>query len=315
MTSPNMIGWLYVMIVALLVGNEVQARTPGSGSHCWTPWFDRDNPSGTGDYETLKNLYNENPNKICKAPLDIEVQTTSGLSMDSTGDVVAVADTTSGFICRNSDQNTGMCSDYRVRFRCPLDYCQQKDCWTPWFDRDNPSGTGDYETLKNLYNENPNKICKAPLDIEVQTTSGLSMDSTGDVVAVADTTSGFICRNSDQNTGMCSDYRVRFRCPLDYCQQKDCWTPWFDRDNPSGTGDYETLKNLYNENRNKICQSPLDIEVQTTSGLSMDSTGDVVAVADTKSGFICRNSDQNTGMCSDYRVRFRCPLDYCQRKG
>ncbi|XP_061781364.1 cartilage intermediate layer protein 1-like [Nerophis lumbriciformis] len=140
--------------------------------------------------------------------------------MDSTGDVVAVADTTSGFICRNSDQNTGMCSDYRVRFRCPVDYCQQKDCWTPWFDRDNPSGTGDYETLKNLYKENPNKICKAPIDIEVQTTSGLSMDSTGDVVAVADTTSGFICRNSDQNTGMCSDYRVRFRCPYDYCQRK-----------------------------------------------------------------------------------------------
>ncbi|XP_061781342.1 cartilage intermediate layer protein 2-like isoform X1 [Nerophis lumbriciformis] len=114
------------MIVALLVGNEVQARTPWSGSHCWTPWFDRDNPSGTGDYETLKNLYKENPNKICKAPIDIEVQTTSGLSMDSTGDVVAVADTTSGFICRNSDQNTGMCSDYRVRFRCPYDYCQRK---------------------------------------------------------------------------------------------------------------------------------------------------------------------------------------------
>ncbi|XP_061775448.1 cartilage intermediate layer protein 1-like [Nerophis ophidion] len=219
MTIPNMIRWLYVMIVFLLVGNEVQAKTPGSSSPsvCWTKWFDRDNPSGKGDFETLSDLRREYPGYICQKPLQIDVETTSGVSVSS--DVIFVSDTTTGFICLNSDQKKGRCRDYRVRFKCPLNFCFE-DCWTPWFDRDNPSGTGDYETLKDLYNENPNKICQAPLEIEVLTTSGLSMDSTGDVIAVADTTSGFVCRNSDQKAGMCSDYRVRFRCTHDYCKRK-----------------------------------------------------------------------------------------------
>ncbi|XP_061781322.2 uncharacterized protein [Nerophis lumbriciformis] len=223
MTSPTMIRWLYAMIVALLVallvGNEVQARTPESSSpsDCWTKWLDRDNPSGKGDFETLLDLRREYPGYICQKPYQIDVETTSGAIVSS--DVISVSDTTTGFICLNSDQKKGQCLDYRVRFKCPLKFCL-KDCWTSWFDRDNPSGTGDYETLKDLYNENPNQICQAPLNIEVQTTSGLSMHSTGDVVAVADTKSGFICRNSDQITGMCSDYRVRFRCPLDYCMHK-----------------------------------------------------------------------------------------------
>ena len=57
---------------------------------CLTPWFDRDNPSGTGDWETLSDLRKENPGKICNNPLQIQVQTTSGASVASTGNVIAV---------------------------------------------------------------------------------------------------------------------------------------------------------------------------------------------------------------------------------
>uniref|UniRef100_A0AAV2J4P2 WxxW domain-containing protein n=1 Tax=Knipowitschia caucasica TaxID=637954 RepID=A0AAV2J4P2_KNICA len=54
-------------------------------SVCWTPWFDRDNPSGKGDYETIYHLRKENPGKICDKPLGIEVRTISGLPASSTG--------------------------------------------------------------------------------------------------------------------------------------------------------------------------------------------------------------------------------------
>ena len=42
---------------------------------CWTKWYDRDNPSATGDWELLKNLRKENPNEICANPIAIESQT------------------------------------------------------------------------------------------------------------------------------------------------------------------------------------------------------------------------------------------------
>lgn len=40
---------------------------------CWTKWYDRDDPSGTGDWELLSNLRAENPGEICANPLYIEV--------------------------------------------------------------------------------------------------------------------------------------------------------------------------------------------------------------------------------------------------
>lgn len=42
---------------------------------CWTNWYDRDNPSGTGDWELLSNLRNENPGQICANPIAIEART------------------------------------------------------------------------------------------------------------------------------------------------------------------------------------------------------------------------------------------------
>lgn len=52
---------------------------------CWTDWFDRDDPTGTGDWETLYHLRKQNPGKICPKPADIEAQT---LSVAAAGDVI-----------------------------------------------------------------------------------------------------------------------------------------------------------------------------------------------------------------------------------
>lgn len=58
------------------------------GSGCWTDWFDRDDPSGTGDWETLSSLRTKYPGKICPKPIDIEAKTVTGLSVAAAGDVI-----------------------------------------------------------------------------------------------------------------------------------------------------------------------------------------------------------------------------------
>lgn len=57
---------------------------------CYTKWFDRDNPSGQGDYETLKELTAEYPRQICTKPLAIQAATLTGVPAESIGQVFQV---------------------------------------------------------------------------------------------------------------------------------------------------------------------------------------------------------------------------------
>ncbi|KAG7508924.1 hypothetical protein JOB18_029127 [Solea senegalensis] len=296
---------LSLSIVLGLVFESNQQLLPYATEPCWTGWFDRDDPSGTGDWETLEHLRKSYPRKICPSPIGIQAQTLSASS--PTVDVIFKEDTTEGFVCRNEDQPPGkMCQDYRVRFRCPPIFCQ-KECWTNWFDRDDPTGSGDWETLFHLHLKYPGKICPIPIEIEATTLSGSSPAVTGDAILVENPVIGFICRNSDQTKNkMCSDYRVRFRCPPKYCQ-KECWTKWYDRDHPSGSGDWELLSTLREENPGQICAVPLHIEVVTTDTLTAaDSTGQHLIISPLL-GCICLNHHQKTGICRNYKVRFECP--------
>ncbi|KAL3979666.1 cell division cycle 14 [Sarotherodon galilaeus] len=180
---------------------------------CWTEWFDRDDPSATGDWETLCKLRKENPGKICPTPAAIEAKTLSGLTVAAAGDVIYKNDITSGFICRNKDQiNNKKCNDYRVRFSCYPPFCGGGVCWTSWFNRDNPGATGDWEILSELKKQN--KICDNPLYVDAVTTDTMTPAIyTGETFYMYNPTDGFVCRNKDQTTGKCSDYKVRFGCP------------------------------------------------------------------------------------------------------
>uniref|UniRef100_A0AAQ5YLS3 WxxW domain-containing protein n=1 Tax=Amphiprion ocellaris TaxID=80972 RepID=A0AAQ5YLS3_AMPOC len=96
-----------------------------------------------------------------------------------------------------------------------------------------------------------------------------------------------------------------FVCPNQVQPRRKCW---FDRDDPSGSGDWETLSDLRKENPGMICRNPFAIDVQSLDGES----GDVFYRNDPKTGFVCRNKDQpGRKMCSDYRVRFLCKPPFC----
>nr|XP_054603968.1 cartilage intermediate layer protein 2-like [Nothobranchius furzeri] len=88
---------------------------------CWTSWYDRDNPGGTGDWEDLRNLRKEYPGEICRRPFEIQAVTVIGnIPAESTGQYFNAYNTYLGFICLNADQPFGKkCRDYKVRFRCP----------------------------------------------------------------------------------------------------------------------------------------------------------------------------------------------------
>ncbi|XP_017267274.1 cartilage intermediate layer protein 2-like [Kryptolebias marmoratus] len=213
------------VVVALIIGSAAQENKrpapPGLPCHhakyqCWTEWFDSDNPRN-GDREILRRLRRRYRGKICPRPIDIEARTLSGLTPEQAGDVIAKSDTKTGFICRKRDQPDRECEDYKVRFSCPPPYCADPVCWTQWYDRDNPSGTGDWETLSALRRRYGDEICKEPLYIEAVTTDELTpAANTRQNFHIYNPTTGFVCRNKDQKVGNCMDYKVRFGCPCNH---------------------------------------------------------------------------------------------------
>ena len=72
---------LHLLILCALAG-LAYTYTGTTQTYCWTKWLDRDNPSATGDWETLRDFPQT---QVCPKPLGIECQTTSGQPYQSTG--------------------------------------------------------------------------------------------------------------------------------------------------------------------------------------------------------------------------------------
>ena len=79
---------LVLLLLCALAGqslgqsSSLTSKTSNCQTYCWTKWLDRDNPSGTGDYE---NLVNFPSNQVCPKPVGIECRTTAGAPYQSTG--------------------------------------------------------------------------------------------------------------------------------------------------------------------------------------------------------------------------------------
>ena len=119
---------LMIVVMALLTISTLSHITAGSagchdcfvsqvcGDYKWTKWFDRDNPSVTGDWETVKLAI---PLGGCAKPIMIECQTKAGLDHWKTGEVLTF-NPTDGCICENKKQPSKRCKyDYKMRELCP----------------------------------------------------------------------------------------------------------------------------------------------------------------------------------------------------
>jgi len=118
-TSTWMYKWCLNTVWHVFCGLSVPKCGEG---HAWTQFFDRDNPGGYGDYETLSLLLNENPGKLCKNPTAIDARLVSNNDPYQSANQVVTISTSYGFQCVNS-QNSGQCEDYEVRFCCPSGDC------------------------------------------------------------------------------------------------------------------------------------------------------------------------------------------------
>nr|XP_054603982.1 cartilage intermediate layer protein 1-like [Nothobranchius furzeri]XP_054603983.1 cartilage intermediate layer protein 1-like [Nothobranchius furzeri] len=92
---------------------------------CWTRWYNSDSPNnGPGDIELLADLTHEYQGEICPVPMKIQVETVDGVPANKTGQIFHLYSNTGGFICRNDQQSSGKCLDYKVRFQCQ---CNSKE--------------------------------------------------------------------------------------------------------------------------------------------------------------------------------------------
>ena len=87
----------------------------------WTSWFNVDHPGGDGDFESLAAIrFYYGPARVCPRPLALEARTTDWALPSDVGERVHL-NPTRGFWCLNREQPRGRrCSNYHVRFRCPL---------------------------------------------------------------------------------------------------------------------------------------------------------------------------------------------------
>ncbi len=100
-----------------------------------TPWFDRDNPGGSGDWENLAGLVTK-----------VECAFVAN-GQSTVGKAGYTCDVPGGSICRNTAAM--QCEDAQVRYT--FNDLRGNTFVTPWLDRDDPSGDGDWENPSALF--------------------------------------------------------------------------------------------------------------------------------------------------------------------
>jgi hypothetical protein len=90
--------------------------TPSSCSGTWTPWLNRDNQGGSGDYETLRD--HVKAGNACPNPTAIECRTTDDRQPWKQSGNVYHCELDKGGYCVNQEQGGSRCRDFEVRFCC-----------------------------------------------------------------------------------------------------------------------------------------------------------------------------------------------------
>ena len=185
------------------------------------------------------------------------------------------------------------------------------DCvWTEWLSRDTNGGSGDYERVSYMKDEQLLDYSCVVMDFEARTTSDQTpADQTNQIFKYYSNHCGLSCRNSDQQSGECYDYEVRFCCSSNPPTSPTCsWTNWINTDSAGGSGDWETVCNIKNEGSLQETCNPAAFEARTVDGhVYANQTNEQFDYNDAVLGFLCRNNDQDDDSCQDYEVRFCCP--------
>jgi hypothetical protein len=308
------------VVLSLVIGALCYTSDAYSECYRWTKWLNRDLPSGSGDYETFRDFRKLTPPPVCANPVGIECRTVGSHVNHTQNGETYDCDLWAGGVCRNADQSDRRCDNYEVRFLCPcgsissnfLESSSQQCRWSSYDDRDNPSGFGDYETIRDIRTP-PCTSSEDVVGIQCVSLSGQDFRQTGAVRYHCNQRIGGYCVNSEQNGGYCKDYKVRYLCcpksptlPVEKCYR---WTKWLNRDRPSGFGDFELLQGFRTDTPPPVCADPIGIECRTVgTHISHTARGETYR-CEVSLGGECRNANQSDGRCDNYEVRFLCPCD------
>ena len=86
------------------------------------------------------------------------------------------------------------------------------------------------------------------------------------------------------------------------------WTSFHNGDDPSGSGDQETLRDFLYKNQNQTCENPTAVDARVVGNRThYTQTGQVVTINRDKTLFECYDNQQRNGeQCLDYEARFCC---------
>ena len=102
------------LILLTYIYLESTHLTIGECDAKWSSWNDRDNASGTGDWELI-HLRADYSN-LCAAPAAAQARIVGTGETHTTQNVEFGVN---GLVCKNADQQGELCLDYEVRFCCP----------------------------------------------------------------------------------------------------------------------------------------------------------------------------------------------------
>ena len=93
--------------------SEVTTLEVGTCTGQWSTWDDRDNPSGTGDWEQIQ--FRHDADSLCDNPSAVQARVVETGAMETTQNVQIDLN---GLVCQNNNQVGEMCWDYEVRVCC-----------------------------------------------------------------------------------------------------------------------------------------------------------------------------------------------------
>ncbi len=104
------------------------------------------------------------------------------------------------------------------------------------------------------------------------------------------------------SAGLFNDFFGKMTWKVTVIIGSDGWTDWVSIDRPSGMGDYESRSSITG-----LCENPTEIECRVVDTKEDYSQTGQVVTCTLDTGLLCKNLD-NSGVCLDYEVRFKCPI-------
>lgn len=202
----------------------------------WTPWVSASKPDMVGEYETAWELRNMISFCDMKFVTMTECRTVgTHIPYDQAGEANIVCNNdVKGLVCFAQNQTDGSCMDYEIRVFC--DECAPttpptkevtgqtstlssscKPRWLPWVNNMTPTSDLQYVEHEFMSLKKQAELCSDGhiTRIECETTTGIPSYSAGAFGTTCDVTSGFTCRNIDNDPVPCDDYKVRYYCECD----------------------------------------------------------------------------------------------------